>query len=232
MASSNKKLVREAGAFSINKGELVGDPERKNQDAFYCDEDAGVFCVFDGVGGLGGGHLASKKAADVVSSLVSNYGLGGQDAIRNALVLANDGVRNECPGAATTAVIGQVISDEFGKKLIFGSVGDSSIFIVRDGDALQVTNDAIEGYIFDNCLGKRNLPAAKVPQQVDEVRLKEGDQLVFCTNGITKNKTDDFIPTVEIAQIVVNADTPEKAAVALVQRATKVDDRTAVVVKI
>ena len=227
-----ESLFKECGGFTINKGDLIGDPDRLNQDAMYVNEDYGVFGVFDGVGGVTGGHNASEKAASIIGSITENYGIGSLNALKNALIFANDGVRDEGGGGATTAVVGQIINDEFGKKLIFGCIGDSRIYIVREGEAYQITTDEGEGRYITNHLGRRDVPSSEVPKQLAEVRLREGDQLVFCSDGITGDKPEDAIPTSEMALIVSSAANPKEAAAALSRRATKIDDRTAVVVKV
>ena len=233
---AQEALKLEAGGYSLNKAYTI-DPgamnvERPNEDAMYINEEKGIFGVFDGAGGVGGADLASGTAAKVVESVAENYDVNTTEGIKNMLIFANQAVNDTEGAGCSTAVVGKIVKEKGQKKLIFGCVGDSRIYVVRNGDAYQITKDEGVGRYLANALGMRNKNPLEVVTQVGEVQLVDGDQLVFCSDGITGDKPEDFIPTKEMALTVMSATSPTEAAAALTRRATKKDDRTAVVVRV
>ena len=224
----------DSGKVTLNKGELTGDHERKNEDAVYYNPEDGIFGVFDGAGGVEGGARASELASRVVGAIVKEKKDLGQRLperpadLTEMLLQANDTVWHDTEAGISTATIGRVVGGFGGKKLIWASVGDSRIYLVRDGDAKQITTDEGVGNQIWNYLGSDAMWA----KQAGEVPLKNGDNIVFCSDGVTGDFEDDFIPNREFAAIVSNAKTAEEAGEKLVLRATKTDDRTAVVVRI
>ncbi len=233
---AQETLKVEAGGYSLNKAYTI-DPgavnvERSNKDAMYVNEEKGIFGVFDGAGEADGAGIASDTAARVVGSLAETLDVNTTDGIRNMLIFANDEINQTAGAGCSTAVVGKIIKEKGQKKLIFGCVGDSRIYVIRNGDAYQITQDEGVGNLLANALGRRDIDSTKIVQQVGEVQLLNGDQLVFCSDGITGDKPEDFIPTKEMALAVMSATSPSEAAKALTRRATKKDDRTAVVVRV
>ena len=214
--------IADAGVCTINKANLDGENGRANEDAYYCNKGRSTFGVFDGAGGMGGAALASDAAVNRMGLYVDNYDIKTPEDIRKMLVLANDTVRDTLGAETTTGAVGKMVKENDTKKLLYGCVGDSRIYIIRDGDAIQVTQDE------DNCLGRQQASV----QQFGERELADGDKILFCSNGVTGSDPSDSLPTKEIAMMVLNASGAEDAAKNLVERATKNDDRTAIVVEI
>ena len=129
----------------------------------------------------------------------------------------------------STAVIGRILEKDGRKVLLWASVGDSRIYLVRNGvkDAFQVTKDEGEGNRLWYGLG-HNFRV----RQFGELPLMDGDRVVFCSDGVTGDYELDFIPNDEFASIVGGAETADLAAWSLINRATKRDDRTAIVVEV
>lgn len=231
---AGEKPVKECGGYSLNKIHTTPNmnPNRPNEDAMYFNEDRGIIGVFDGVGGVVGGNIASNAAAGVLKSVAENYDIHSPNELKNALIFANQAVCNTVGGGMTTAVVGKINEEHGRKQLIYGCVGDSRIYVIRNGDAHQITRD--EGFlnIIDNALGYKGKSGTDIVKQIGVFPLMEGDQLLFCSDGITGDKPEDAIPTKEIASIILGARNTTEAAAALASRATKRDDRTAVVVKV
>lgn len=225
----HEKLVKDSGAFTCSRGALMGDPEKANEDAGYNNLDAGVFAVFDGAGGEVGGAVASATAVNALAQIVNQKDLMDVNDLRNTLLEINEAVMNDPNAGFSTAVVGKIVSEGGLRFLNYASVGDSRIYIVkRSGPAIQVTADEGIGNQIYNCLGKRNC----VVEQVGSVPLYNGDRVVFCSDGITGDVEQDFIPKAEFADIVRGANTAKEASGALIERATKIDDRTAIVVEV
>ena len=214
--------IADAGVCTINKASLDGENGRANEDSYYCNKGRSTFGVFDGAGGMGGAALASDAAVKMVGNYVDNYDIKTPEDIRKMLVLANNAVRDTMGAETTTGAVGKMVKENGTKKLLYGSVGDSRIYIIRDGDAILVTEDE------SNCLGKQQASV----QQVGERELEDDDKILFCPNGVTGSEISDSIPTKEIAMMVLNAAGADDAAKNLAERATKADDRTAIVVEI
>lgn len=238
---AGEKPVKECGGYSLNKIHTTPNmnPNRPNEDAMYINEEQGVVGVFDGAGGISGGVLppdaparASMAAARQVQAIVETHGVETEDGIRNMLIFANQAVCDTEGAGMTTAVVGKINEEHGRKQLIYGCVGDSRIYVIRNGDAHQITRD--EGFlnIIDNALGYKGKSGTDIVKQIGVFPLMEGDQLLFCSDGITGDKPEDAIPTKEIASIILGARNTTEAAAALASRATKRDDRTAVVVKV
>lgn len=233
-ATRNEALENEtnpvvaAGGMTLNKGILTGDKERKNEDAAYCNWEKGVFAVFDGAGGVHGGARASEIANYVTGKMVEWRKPGSAGDLKAILEKANEMMCKDRDAGISTGVICSVIKRGGEKHLAFASAGDSRIYIVRGGRAYQITNDEGYGNKIYNALG---MEEAKI-QQFGEYKLMKGDRIVLCSDGITGDYEKDFIPEQEFVKIVENAQDMNKAAAGLIRRATKKDDRTAVVFEV
>jgi protein phosphatase len=113
-----------------------------------------IFGVFDGVGGAAGGerasHLAKEKIWQVLQKVDPEASAEEwEEAIKQALRFADieifkEGKLNiECWNMGTTAAVAKIIEKpEGGGELVFGHVGDSRIYILRDGKIFeQITED-------------------------------------------------------------------------------------------
>ena len=222
-----ERLVADFGRADISRGELTGHPEKRSEDTMLFDTERGVFGVFDGMGGVVGGAEASRAAAQAFAQMVLKYPPKNTDELREMVRAMSDVVRENPRAGGSTASVGQIVERNHQKYLLYAQVGDSRIYQIRQGEARQLTED--EGYQNKiwNYLGK---PDLAIPQ-TGVVPLQKGDYLVFCSDGITGDFEKDFIPNKEIARIVERSRTASEAARNLTQRATKVDDRTALVVK-
>ena len=231
-AFNRESLVKSVGARTLNKGGLTGEAGRKNEDSAYYNPDMGIFAVFDGAGGGGNDPArASELAVWVTDAMVKEKIPKTGNDLAEILTAANESIQYDPSAGISTAVIGKIRDDGDHKALVYASVGDSRIYLVRreETDAIQITQDEGEGKYIYNALGDGNLFKMK---QVGEVPLQDGDRIVFCSDGITGDYAKDFIPNDEFASIVKSARTPDEAAIALINRATKIDDRTAVVVEV
>ncbi len=133
----------------------AGMVRRRNEDSLAYDEELGVFVVCDGMGGHGGGDVASRLAVDAVVEGVRRHhehrNLAASDrrasarawhhreAVREALRSANlrVAVASErgvgAPGMGTTAVVLKAAPD----ALIVAHVGDSRVYRFSDGRGLD-----------------------------------------------------------------------------------------------
>lgn len=219
-------VVKDAGMATLNKGMLIGNPNRLNEDAVYYNPEMGLFGVFDGAGGERGAALASGLARD---TMIRAADQGMPETVQELAKILADANEEIAGRGVSTAVVGRILEKDGRKALLWASVGDSRIYLVRNGvkDAFQVTEDEGEGNRLWYGLGHN----FKV-RQVGELPLMDGDRVVFCSDGVTGDYEPDFIPNDEFASIVGGAETADLAAWSLINRATKRDDRTAIVVEV
>ena len=137
----------------------VGLRRMSNEDAFLADDDLGVYAVADGMGGHKAGEVASQEAIDTLLGMVRRGGdtltaldvaLPGPEALRKARRLLESAIQ-----AATYMVYGIAQSDPtqhgMGTTLsallvrggigISAQVGDSRIYLSREGVISQLTED-------------------------------------------------------------------------------------------
>jgi protein phosphatase len=134
----------------------VGRVRTSNEDAFFVDDDLGLYVVSDGMGGAAAGEVASRLAIETIVETVSaaradieklrqNPGHAALVAslLRDAIERANGAIlgaaRNDAAlrgmGCTVTAM---VVSDGCA---VVGHVGDSRAYVRQNGELRQVTHD-------------------------------------------------------------------------------------------
>ncbi|MBM3909141.1 MAG: Stp1/IreP family PP2C-type Ser/Thr phosphatase [Gemmatimonadetes bacterium] len=127
----------------------VGMVRSGNEDSFFAEADSrrGVFMVADGMGGHAAGEVASEMAVQIVARtllpLESAQQPDAADRTAQSLRDANRAIyermlaENDKQGMGTTASV-LLLSE--GRYLI-GQIGDSRVYMLRDGALLQLTKD-------------------------------------------------------------------------------------------
>lgn len=199
----------------------VGRRRTLNEDAIFTSDD--LFIVCDGMGGHKAGEVASKVAADVIAAFVSRsgedpeitwpYGFEPEashdgNRLRTAIKLANLAVfrksasSDDYTGMGTT--VAAVLSSRGRGQMTYASVGDSRIYLIRDGAISQLTRDdtwlnvAWEGETLDNSMraSMKNVltKALGSRQDVDfDVagrELDDRDIVLLCSDGLTNMLSD------------------------------------------
>ena len=223
-----EKLVVDAGGMGLNKGLLIGDRDRKNEDASYYSPERGVFAVFDGAGGERGAARAAGLARQITGEVVEEKVPKTARDLKEMLEKANEAIHKDKEAGITTGAACCIVEKNGEKHLCFAAAGDSRIYVIRGDRAHQITKDEGFGRFIDNALG---MDGARV-RQFGEIRLFKEDKIVICSDGVTGDYEKDFIPEKEFVSIVQKAKNAKEAAAGLVKRATKVDDRTAIVVEV
>jgi serine/threonine protein phosphatase PrpC len=127
----------------------VGMIRSGNEDNFFAeaDERRGVFVVADGMGGHAAGEVASEMAVQIVArnllALTSVLEQAAHDRLAQAMRDANRAIYDRMlaevdkQGMGTTASV-LVLSDN---QFLIGQIGDSRIYLLRDGALTQITKD-------------------------------------------------------------------------------------------
>ena len=127
----------------------IGMIRAGNEDNYYADANQyrGLFIVADGMGGHAAGEVASEMAVQIVSKeLATLRELKGDEAasrVASALRAANRAIFQRTmqevdkQGMGTTASVLLLAEDRY----LIGQVGDSRIYLLREGTLRQITKD-------------------------------------------------------------------------------------------
>ena len=187
----------------------VGKVRSENQDFGALsladgDESGGLMIVADGMGGHRGGATASRLATETVKEQILNSAAENiPEILRDALAQANSAIWNESQknpdlrgmGTTTSALVIR------GSKGWFAHVGDSRIYLVRDGEIRQLTDDhsLVASMVREGLITPaeaENHPRRNVLQrsmgvgeevEIDvrgPIELRERDTFVICSDGL------------------------------------------------
>ncbi len=137
----------------------VGRKRKSNEDAYLSDDALGFYAVADGMGGHNAGEVASQEAVETVFGMVRRgsdvlraleAGEVNPSTVRRAQRLLESAVqaatymifglaqsRPDTAGMGTT-LSALTVSGDIG---VTAQVGDSRVYLVRDGAASQLTED-------------------------------------------------------------------------------------------
>lgn len=197
-----------------------------------------TFVIADGMGGHNSGEVASKAAVDFVSDYIIKSPETVSDSgnilliIKEIMEKSNTHVYNKSlesetdSGMGTTLIVAVVNS----KKLYIGHVGDSRLYLIREGNIERLTEDHsfIEELIKNGSLTREeaeNHPNKNVITRAlgcsEEVQIdtysyefKEEDICIVCTDGLTNMLSEQ-----EIKDIVLSNEEPQIACDKLVDEA-------------
>jgi PPM family protein phosphatase len=219
----------------------VGEHRATNQDAAFTSVWGAA--VADGVGGGPSGDLAS---AALVHRLVAGHGASDPETLIVRIREANWDLRAHVQrdptlqGMATTFT--GIFLDGDGGLLVAHS-GDSRAYLLRDGwFSRQTRDDSYVQTLVDHGLiapeaasshPRRNIITASLGGGDEDIvsvtprELVVGDRWMLCSDGVT-----DYVPELDLAELLRAAPTAEQAAadvVALALEAGTRDNATAVV---
>jgi PPM family protein phosphatase len=202
-----------------------------------------LLVVADGMGGVAGGEIASGLAVESVSWYVSRtmpwfyrYQDGREEELeaelRDAIEACQKTVADVAAGSqfrkmGTTLTLAYILWP----RVYVVHAGDSRCYVRRNGHFERVTRDhtvaqrAVEKGILTpaqaehsplahtlwNCIGGAT---EGVNPDIYKATLEAGDELLLCTDGLTRKLTDD-----DVRGILAKAPTAEAAARALVDAA-------------
>ncbi|HKT33651.1 MAG TPA: Stp1/IreP family PP2C-type Ser/Thr phosphatase [Nitrospira sp.] len=196
----------------------IGRKRPHNEDCFAADSLLGLYLVCDGMGGGNAGEVASRMAIDSILTHIRSGGdpsaAGIQDddpnlmpttnqlahAIRaaNAALFRASWESPKYAGMGTTVAAVRLS----GRMLSVAHVGDSRVYLIRDGimraltaDHSWVAEQVAQGYMTDEEAERsprRNIVtrALGVESSVDidlaEMPVLNGDLLLLCSDGLTR----------------------------------------------
>lgn len=178
-----------------------------------------LFMVADGMGGAAAGEIASEMAVDTVIKELKTRWMSAPTAepevfaaaLKAATDAANRAIHQyasehpENRGMGTTATIAGLLRD----TLYLTQVGDSRAYLVRNGEAKQITKDQslMQKLIEANEMteeeaeqsDRRNIilqalgPEARIKIDLTSQRIRRGDTLILCSDGLSGQVRRDEI---------------------------------------
>lgn len=199
-------------SFSITD---TGKTRLVNQDYVFATEEKigkleNLFIVADGMGGHNAGDYASRFCVEVFTKIIKEPGTEGLPvsilshalAVTNQELLEEARSRAELNGMGTTFVIATILND----ILYVANIGDSRLYLVRNGEIKQVTEDhsLVEEMVKNGEIEReqmrfhpnkniitRALGASEtVVPDYFEVELRKDDLILMCSDGLS-NMMDD-----------------------------------------
>ena len=194
----------------------TGRKRPHNEDSFLVDAELGLYVVCDGMGGGNAGEVASRMAIDtILAHFKRPAGVEAPDPddpnlsaatnqLAKAVQAANAAVHKaswdnpKCAGMGTTVVAAR-LSDNY---LSVAHVGDSRLYLYRNGGMQLLTSDhswvaeqVAQGYMTEEEAEqspKRNIVTralgveSTVEIDLAEIPVFDGDQLLLCSDGLTR----------------------------------------------
>ncbi len=228
----------------------VRDRNEDNNIVIDCDSYK-VFAVADGMGGMDFGDLASSIAMECMKKELSDCQKQSfnKSEMKKLFVrifnLINSEIIKECiekksvTGMGTTLSVCILVND----VIYIGHMGDSRIYIVREGKAIQITKDHsyVEELIDSGRITReqakshpnRNIITRalgldrEIDVDTDTFELMEDDAVVLCTDGLTNAVEDQ-----EIVKMVIEADGPDEAVQKLILKANERGGRDNITVQL
>ena len=190
----------------------TGLVREKNEDAFLMDEDQGFFLVCDGMGGHRGGEVASHMAVETSSRSMEGFTSAkarqqlGQGIEKANQAILKSGLENEDLFEMGTTVTAALVNDT---QFTVANVGDSGVFIIRDGSIRKVTRDHTlaeqmlsNGVLKpeemrDNAYNHILTRALGIEEQIEidifDEDLRPDDIILMCSDGLTDMLTPEEI---------------------------------------
>jgi protein phosphatase len=241
----------------------VGLKRPLNEDSFCSNVEEGLYVVADGMGGHAHGEVASRLAVETIEEFIKltsgdtdvtwPYGIDESlslngNRLKTSIRFANQRLIEHarssagCEGMATT-VVAVLVEDDVAE---IAHVGDSRVYLVRDGEIVRVTsdhswvNEQVQSGVIDSEQA-RNHPLRNVVTRalggrpelevdVTTLELKSGDRLLLCSDGLTTMLDDG-----EILRTVLGGDGGVDQTDELIERANASggeDNTTAILLKV
>lgn len=230
----------------------ISDPgcqRAHNEDRWRMVAEAGLMVLADGMGGYNAGEVASALAVEAIAGFAfEDPSLEGSAdpleqlahafAAANASIMSAAAGRPECLGMGTTLAVGWVQ----GSRLFHAHVGDSRVYLLRNGRLARLTRDHSVGQAMRDAgvteqgsalraslrgvLTKALGVERSVEPDFGEVALEPGDRVLLCSDGIS-----DLVADAAIARQLARDEPAHTVAGALVEAALQAggtDNATAV----
>ena len=181
-----------------------------------------LFAVFDGMGGYEAGERASFLAAAATDRLAKPAFLRSKNLLPKICEAANQAVCQEMKlhkGTRMGTTAAMLLFS--GSQYFLCNVGDSPIFLMREGTLLELSKEHTERAVYEAVTGKKSEPGRKfrltqnlgiaseevmLDPYYTEGALQIGDTFLICSDGVT-----DMLDQEQIAWILKRRDVSSMA---------------------
>jgi len=196
----------------------VGLKRQANEDFFAVKEAAGIFVVADGLGGHVAGRVASELAVERFTSLLAAPAEGGDfERLRSACVSAHEAILEQVSQDSALQGMGTTLAALWfrGRQVALAHVGDSRIYVFRDGKLHGLTFDhsLVNEMIFRGAITSRQARAhpyrhvitralgvgGVIEPDTARFEVRPGDVYLLCTDGITAHMDNEDLAQVLLA---------------------------------
>ena len=232
----------------------VGMIRSGNEDNFTVDASAtrGIFIVADGMGGHAAGEVASEMAVRIVQRELSPVrDLDSEDVVQmvaTALKRANRAIHDRTLTETDKQGMGTTVSALLlaGTRYLIGQVGDSRVYLFRDGSLTQLTKDhsyvqeqVDAGFLtpeqaryhpYSNVITRCVGAGQDVEPDIYRGEVRPGDLFLVASDGLTGMVEDR-----RLAQLLGSRAEPERKVQSLISEANGrggLDNITAILVQV
>ncbi len=208
-ATQTRTVALRDGTLELQWSEITHRGRRRdaNQDAVLAAFP--LFVVADGMGGHIGGEIASASTVDRLKAVAAKGDVSPktiEKALARAVtdIAAHPEATDEGTGTTVTGVFLDLTGDE--PTWVTLNVGDSRVYLYRDGGLAQVTTDhsvvqeliaagrlspeEAENHPYGNVITRAVGPSEGVSPDYVRLEVIDGDRFVICSDGLTKELTD------------------------------------------
>lgn len=208
----------------------IGLVRQTNEDSYICIHPH-TYIVADGMGGHAAGEVASNILIETAQDILKDDVVYSTNLLADTILKANAAIlsciekKPEYAGMGTTATMFHYD----GNKGIWAHVGDSRIYLLRDGVLQQLTRDhslvsdmvaqgtitqaEAENHPRKNILLRAVGVEENLMVDTGQLFLEKGDRILLCTDGLSNMLTDadmqniicDYKGHADKAQELVNA---------------------------
>lgn len=241
----------------------TGMVRQNNEDQFAVDLSLNLFILCDGMGGQAAGEVASKLGVETILEHCRQAAqdptlevFGGPKSefsemtnrLASGIRLSNKAIHEAADQSPTTSGMGSTVvaARLTGNVLSIAHVGDSRIYLFREGALRQLTQDhslvmeqvrrglispeEAEQSELANVIMRALGAEPTVEVDLDEHWVNEGDQVLLCSDGLTR-----MVPDARIAPILTEPSTAQEASERLVALANELggeDNVTVILVRL
>ena len=220
-------LMNETPSIKIGSSSILGTRDYQQDSLFSnVEKNIAVGVVCDGMGGLKGGELASQKATltfaedfysrlaegKIMESNIISFLKAEAEKMDAAVANLKDS-SGDYLDAGTTAVAAVV----FDNRMYWMSVGDSRIYLIRNGRIVRITRDHNVKLLIDEQIKRGEITKEEYAERAKQaealisylgignvelidtnenglpVILEENDIIVLCSDGLYKRLSDEAI---------------------------------------
>ncbi len=189
----------------------VGMKRSHNEDAFYRNDEIGLYIVADGMGGHKAGEIASNMAVDSIKNYILNQKKVAEQSLVDAIYIANNLIFKSAAANAHYSGMGTtIVSMAFNSTgAMLCHVGDSRAYILTRGKLERLTEDhtyvneqfktglitekQMETHSMRNVLTRSLGFSEQIKIASQKLNIHAGDRYLLCSDGLSHMVADNVI---------------------------------------